>query len=356
MMARKKPIQSKLSSNISTAMADRAVCGKCSAKIQGRQQFIYCSGPCQGSYHCKCVNVGPVEYEILMKKGSSAYKCSDCTRRGAEDGRPIAPHRGGDSTDSNEATGKASESDQFSKEDNLQTTDDLIRQLLRKVDVLTSEVCYLKIECQALRQQVGVSFVRSNASDGASCASETVPAYAAVVKENQHTGASAKVTASERQHRRDVDRNNWTSQRDSATVRNAKASAEDDDGFTKVVRRRKPMMKTGVAKDSAITAVPGHPRTKSLFVSRLAPNTSETDVVAIVASVLDDKEVICTKLKPRHPSYSSFHLSVADDMFERVNATELWPNGSIFRQFFGRLLPSMRFGLSDENERSKENE
>lgn len=79
-------------------------------------------------------------------------------------------------------------------------------------------------------------------------------------------------------------------------------------------------------------------------------------MVAIVASVLDDKEVICTKLKPRHPSYSSFHLSVADDMFERVNATELWPNGSIFRQFFGRLLPSMRFGLSVENEGSKENE
>lgn len=268
--------------------------------------------------------------------------------------RSTPSHRGGDSTVSSEANGKQSESDESSKEDNLQRTGDLIRPRLRKVDVLTCEVCYLKIECQALRQQVGVSVGRSITSDGVTCASETLPVYATVVKENEPSGASAKMAANERQQRRDVGRTIWVSRADSATAKNAKASTEDDDGFTKVVRR-KPTMKTGVAKNSAMTAVSAHPRTKSLFVSRLAPNESETNVVTIVASVLGNKEVICTNLKPEHPSCSSFSLSVADDMFERVNSPELWPDGSIFRQFFGRLLPSMRFGFS-ENERSKADE
>lgn len=69
-----------------------------------------------------------------------------------------------------------------------------------------------------------MSVVRSNASDGGGSASETVPAYSAVVKDNKPKGVSAKVTVSELLHRRDVDRKSWTSQRDSATVRNVSFS------------------------------------------------------------------------------------------------------------------------------------
>lgn len=151
-------------------MVERTVRGKCSAKTQGRQEFIYCSGPCQGSYHCKCVNVGPVEYEILMQKCSSAFKCSDCTRRGTEDDRPIPSHRGGDSSVSSEASDKADESEKPLREDNLKATDVLIQQLLGKVYVLTSEVCYLKMNTRPCVTR-WVSVRLSIASDGVSCAS-----------------------------------------------------------------------------------------------------------------------------------------------------------------------------------------
>lgn len=90
-------------------------------------------------------------------------------------------------------------------------------------------------------------------------------------------------------------------------------------------------------------------KTRSLFVSRLAPNTSEDDVVRLVTSVLGDETVTCTKLRPKHPSYSSFLLSVAEDVFQCIDTREIWPEGSVFKQFFSRLLPSMRFGHTGED-------
>lgn len=36
-------------------------------------------------------------------------------------------------------------------------------------------------------------------------------------------------------------------------------------------------------------------------------------------------------------TYSSFHISGDESVFDAINKSEVWPEGSIFHQFFGRL-------------------
>lgn len=59
----------------------KVACGKCSAPIISKQQFIDCCGGCKRRYHSGCINIRLEEYNVLMSSGSSAYKCSVCTRR-----------------------------------------------------------------------------------------------------------------------------------------------------------------------------------------------------------------------------------------------------------------------------------
>ncbi|KAG0444875.1 hypothetical protein HPB47_013286 [Ixodes persulcatus] len=56
------------------------VCGSCSAPIK-RQPFIVCSGPCSRTFHCLCVGVRNEDYDLLVAKGVSTFKCSACTKR-----------------------------------------------------------------------------------------------------------------------------------------------------------------------------------------------------------------------------------------------------------------------------------
>ncbi|KAG0418835.1 hypothetical protein HPB47_004561 [Ixodes persulcatus] len=60
---------------------DGDVCGSCSKTFFGRQQFLHCSGICGRRFHCRCINVAPEYHDLLMKDGSSTYRCSSCTKQ-----------------------------------------------------------------------------------------------------------------------------------------------------------------------------------------------------------------------------------------------------------------------------------
>lgn len=61
--------------------------------------------------------------------------------------------------------------------------------------------------------------------------------------------------------------------------------------------------------------VPCEPPTKSLFVSRFAPDVSVSDVQEIVSSVLRGKRAIIRQLKTRFNTYSSFHMTADSTVF-----------------------------------------
>ncbi|KAG0434473.1 hypothetical protein HPB47_019085 [Ixodes persulcatus] len=111
----------------------------------------------------------------------------------------------------------------------------------------------------------------------------------------------------------------------------------DADGFLQVVPRRRVKASAGSAKESMLHVVAKPPRKKALFVSRLHPETTCEEVSEIVGSVLDSQGFECTKLASRYDTYSSFHVSVNDEDFEKLVCPDLWPEGCLFRPFLGRL-------------------
>lgn len=113
--------------------------------------------------------------------------------------------------------------------------------------------------------------------------------------------------------------------------------AADDEGFIQVKRKRRSPASIGTAKSGKVLAVSRKPPTFALFVSRLNPDTSVSDIESLVAPFLDSNSVTVTKLTPKFPSYSSFHLAGDQSVFDALNKADVWPEGSIFHQFFGKL-------------------
>lgn len=76
---------------------------------------------------------------------------------------------------------------------------------------------------------------------------------------------------------------------------------------------------------------------KALFVSRIAPETTSSEIVDLLSTVVPNKEVVVKRLKTRYDTYASFYISVNSDVFELINNEDFWPDGCIFKPFYGSL-------------------
>ncbi|KAH9363238.1 hypothetical protein HPB48_017805 [Haemaphysalis longicornis] len=93
----------------------------------------------------------------------------------------------------------------------------------------------------------------------------------------------------------------------------------------------------GRSSKSTLAAVVRPPRQRALFVTRLAPGTTTVDLTSSLKDLLNGVEVTCTQLPSRHPSYSSFHVAIEEQHLDGINTPEAWPEGCLFRPFFGTL-------------------
>ena len=81
-----------------------------------------------------------------------------------------------------------------------------------------------------------------------------------------------------------------------------------------------------------------------MFVSRLHPETTTTEIVDSVAQVKDDLVICnteCTRLKSRHEHlYASFHAAITVDAADFSKALDLymspeaWPFGTLVKRYF----------------------
>jgi hypothetical protein len=55
------------------------------------------------------------------------------------------------------------------------------------------------------------------------------------------------------------------------------------------------------------------------------------------------KKLVCTKLKTKFNSYSSFHISVTEDEFALINNIGVWPSGCLIAPYYGKLTPDQMF-------------
>lgn len=108
-----------------------------------------------------------------------------------------------------------------------------------------------------------------------------------------------------------------------------------DDGW-QVVKTRRSQATIGSKLHGRLKCIAPRPRKASVFLSRLAPDTTCRDVVEFVNdSFSRNADVI--QLKTKYPdTYASFKVSVNvdSDSIEKIISPELWPEGALVRRFF----------------------
>ena len=85
-------------------------------------------------------------------------------------------------------------------------------------------------------------------------------------------------------------------------------------------------------------------RDVDLFVSRLHPSTTDSDIIDTVCEILGKDytaSTVCSKLNSKYTDlYSSFHICINVSLAEMrnvidiLNAPESWPSGVLVRRYF----------------------
>ena len=92
----------------------------------------------------------------------------------------------------------------------------------------------------------------------------------------------------------------------------------------------------GASSSSRLSVVSAASRPRAMFVTKLAPTTTSSDMVEHQASV-GAAPLICRKLKTRYDSYSSFYVAVDDATYETLRDPSFWPKSCLFKPFRGGL-------------------
>jgi hypothetical protein len=99
-------------------------------------------------------------------------------------------------------------------------------------------------------------------------------------------------------------------------------------------------------RNSSLPVVQKRVINKSLFASRFSPDVTASDVEQSLRDQLQLASLVCTRLKTRHNSYASFHISVAENDFHLINNTGVWPNGCLIAPYYGRLNPDQIYTVA----------
>nr|CAD7201566.1 unnamed protein product [Timema douglasi] len=346
-------------------------CAKCSRAFFGRQRFIWCSGPCKARFHLDCLKINDAEYELFMKSGVSTFKCDPCikkakasfgdatlTKSTSAPALPEWPQKPPQVKKSFEELLKAPSADREA------VTIQLLNSLISMVYDLSTQVKDLSSDNVVLKAQISellafrtpVSLVsvgtQCSLSSQSSKPIESSPSTSYISKSPN----SPKLTFSQA----------LTSNKKSSVVESKSvvkspagaqsASASADDGFTVVSRRknnsansvredppaqrsRARKLLTGNKTATDLQTVNRVFKKKSLFVTRFSPEISSLAIQSYLTKELNLDYLVCSKLKTKFNSYSSFHISVKEDDFPMINNGDIWPSGCLIAPFYGKLLP-----------------
>ena len=116
----------------------------------------------------------------------------------------------------------------------------------------------------------------------------------------------------------------------------------NEDGFKIVTRKksRKPMVGESAACQLGVVK---KPRRRAVFTSRFDPSVTAQQIVTSLKNQLNIDDIIATKLRTKHNSYASFHVSVKEENFNLINNTVVWPTGCLISPFYGKLHTDQHF-------------
>lgn len=75
---------------------------------------------------------------------------------------------------------------------------------------------------------------------------------------------------------------------------------------------------------------------KSCFFSPLHPETTCEELFETVSNILGSQCFFCTNVLSKYLTNASFHLAVHVQDFKELDCPDLWPDGCLFRPFFGK--------------------
>ncbi|XP_077500070.1 uncharacterized protein LOC144110874 [Amblyomma americanum] len=253
----------------------------------------------------------------------SKYKCVHCVKRRD----PSAAELIGGAGDTETPPEVQRSSLDFQDSDSISASPSVVlmlQEMASRMDALTDEVRQLRAENALLREALNGLSASVRTVSQSECShfdcSES-PSYASAVAANPPAGMSAPPSKPPAQ--------------DQSTHLQRPSKA--------VSQPPRPRATFGTAKQSMLKVAPRLPAKKSLFVSRLDPTTTASDIQELLAGTVGDKVVTCTKLKTKYDTYGSFHVSMDEHLFELVSKPEVWPDGCVFRPFYGKLWSSRRF-------------
>lgn len=302
-------------------------CGSCNNNILKKHLALFCSGICVNWFHIDCVNISKEDYDSIksvLNLSGVKWFCQACVQ--------LQPSQS-----------TCSIHDRFEKlfdivkglvSDNL-----LINEKLDKVIKETSLV-------------VGLSSVGHNLSHNEhslikpidpSPVSKTVPELGPGNKTSIGTDTSnsnpsfSSVVKSSTQ----VSKNLTSSSRPKPIDSNASTTSIINTVKARANRKRKSTFLTGTSKANTITLSTVQ-RSKFLFLSRLDPSVSDSDVESYIKSSCEGIFSV-EKLKAKHPTYSSFKVGVPGHLWDKLFTEDFWPAGALVGRFF---MPKSRPNLN----------
>ncbi|PNF20345.1 hypothetical protein B7P43_G12886 [Cryptotermes secundus] len=357
-------------------VACRDACPICDKPFYGKQKFIRC-GVCEVRSHCACLQLGEAEQATLTAEGESIYKYNACANSSGIDMDPTNSPGSPSNEGANEgATSCASSNQEASPlifvsnqleaiRHNGQCIVQLIESLVDMVTNLAKEVAHSKNDNFLLKEEIRNLHSHVEASPRSPREQRILPVETSrkETASNQHMPSAALST----QASPAVPAGTTLSYRDIAVAGVSPpgpTALPDPDGFksvryrngnttstpaasavvNKVKLRRQPRI--GISSSQSLPVVKKAERSKALSVSWFSPKVTADDVHKSLKEQLTLKQLVCTKLKTKFNSYSSFHISVLEDEFSLINSTGVWPSGCLIAPYYGKPTADQIFTAS----------
>jgi hypothetical protein len=113
----------------------------------------------------------------------------------------------------------------------------------------------------------------------------------------------------------------------------SRSQIDTEDGFTTVGPRKKKPVVIGTGRSTSLRGVKSTPATAAVFVTRLAPGTTEDDICDYVRSVFG-VDACSEQLRTRYNTYASFKVVVKVKHIVKLMDPVLWPEEVLVRKFF----------------------
>jgi hypothetical protein len=134
--------------------------------------------------------------------------------------------------------------------------------------------------------------------------------------------------------------NSWAVSDGFTTVTYKKKPAPESVPVNTIKHRRQPLI--GVRNSANLPSASKKERSKEFF-SRFSPEVSACDIGNSLKQQLSLKRLVCTRLKTKFNSCSSFYISVNEEDFPLINNADVWLSGCIIAPFYGKLTTNQIF-------------